>query len=250
MITTSYDTSEPIITPQSFNRKGSCACDVCLITYSQKILDFAVSEFKAEKIANLDKSGTDNFLYHFSYGNHDIAIFKSTAGAVPAAMNLLSTSVIASTKRFISFGSAGSLDNTVTKGKYVIPTQAYRDEGLSYHYAPASDFIEIKNAKVIASVFEKAQVPFTEGYIWTTDAPFMETKNKVAQRKSEGCVAVDMEIAGLQAVCNHYNLEFYCFVETGDVVSPTLYSKSDLGKANHGLDKFFAALNLATSIIS
>ena len=31
----------------------------------------------------------------------------------------------------------------------MVPTDAYRDEGTSYHYAPASDYIEIKNADVV-----------------------------------------------------------------------------------------------------
>jgi uridine phosphorylase len=42
-------------------------------------------------------------------------------------------------KQFIMFGSAGSLNEEKTKGKFVIPTEAYRDEGMSYHYAPAKD---------------------------------------------------------------------------------------------------------------
>ena len=49
-------------------------------------------------------------------------------------------------KNILYFGSCGSLDKSVTSGNVIVPTHAYRDEGTSYHYAPASDFIEIKTA--------------------------------------------------------------------------------------------------------
>ena len=47
--------------------------------------------------------------------------------------------------KFILFGSAGALDKEKTKGKYVIPTEAYRDEGMSYHYAPPGDGLQEAN---------------------------------------------------------------------------------------------------------
>lgn len=44
------------------------------------------------------------------------------------------------------FGSCGSLQKEVTDGKFIIPTQAYRGDGLSYYFAKPQDYIEIKNA--------------------------------------------------------------------------------------------------------
>lgn len=35
--------------------------------------------------------------------------------------------------------------------------------------------------------------------------------NLVEKRKSEGCIAVEMELAGMQAVCDFYNIELYDF---------------------------------------
>ena len=53
--------------------------------------------------------------------------------------------ILGSTK-FLVFGSAGSLDKNICNNKVVVPTYAYRDEGTSYHYAPAKDYIKIKNS--------------------------------------------------------------------------------------------------------
>lgn len=53
---------------------------------------------------------------------------------------------------------------------------AYRDEGTSYHYAPASDYITIKNSDVVAKFMETAGLPYVQGKTWTTDAVHRETK--------------------------------------------------------------------------
>ena len=38
------------------------------------------------------------------------------------------------------------------------------------------------------------------GKTWTTDAPYRQTPSKISMRKGEGCIAVEMESAGLMAV--------------------------------------------------
>ena len=43
-------------------------------------------------------------------------------------------------------------------------------------------------------------------------------------KSDEGCLAVEMEAAGVQAVCDYYGLELYDFVVTGDVVDQDDYT--------------------------
>ncbi len=50
------------------------------------------------------------------------------------------------------FGSCGSLQKKVTDGKFIIPTQAYRGDGLSYYFAKLQDYIEIKNADKLVEI--------------------------------------------------------------------------------------------------
>lgn len=52
----------------------------------------------------------------------------------------------------------------------------------------------------------------------TTDAICRETKAKLEAGKAEGCVAVEMELAGVQAVCNFYRWDLYDFLVTVDVL--------------------------------
>ncbi len=140
------------------------------------------------------------------------------------------------------------MDKEATKGKYVIPTAAYRDEGMSYHYAPPADYIDIRNADALAHIFDKAGFPYVKGKVWTTDALYRETRNLVAQRKSEGCIAVEMELAGVQAVCNYHGLQLFDFLVTGDIVDQPDYTPEGLHNANHSLDKFYVALEIAKAV--
>lgn len=59
--------------------------------------------------------------------------------------------------------------------------------------------------------------------LWTTDAIYRETKAKLEARKNEGCLAVEMELAGVQAVCDFYGWDLYDFLVTGDVLDQAVY---------------------------
>ena len=50
------------------------------------------------------------------------------------------------------------------------------------------------------NIFKALELPYVMGKVWTTDAIYRETRNLVEKRKSEGCIAVEMELAGMQAV--------------------------------------------------
>ena len=75
-----------------------------------------------------------------------------------------------------------------------------------------------------------------------------ETKGLVAKRKSEGCIAVEMEVAGVQAVCDFYGLELYDFLEAGDVLEASGYEVEGLHNANHNLGKLSIALEIALRV--
>ena len=75
-----------------------------------------------------------------------------------------------------------------------------------------------------------------------------ETVGLVEKRKEEGCIAVEMELAGVQALCNFYNLELYNFLEAGDVLESSGYEVEGLHGANHNLGKLYIALDIALSL--
>ena len=146
------------------------------------------------------------------------------------------------------FGSSGSLVQEKTANRFVVPSEAYRDEGMSYHYAPPGDYITVKNSPTVKAVFDELRVPYIEGKIWTTDAILRETAGQAVKRREEGCIAVEMEIAGVQSVCDFNVLNLYTFIVTGDVLSENSYSTGTLSDANHNIDNFQLALEIASRI--
>ena len=102
----------------------------------------------------------------------------------------------------------------------------------------------IKNAQKLASIFDKLKIPYILGKNWSCDAILRETKGLCAARRSEGCISVDMELSGMQAICDYHGIELYDFLEAGDVLSETSYEIEGLHGANHNLGKLFIAIEL------
>ena len=72
---------------------------------------------------------------------------------------------------------------------------------------------------VLRAVLDGRGVPYAVGKTWTTDAPYRETRAKVAARRREGCITVEMETAALLAVARHRGVRFGQYLYAGDDVS-------------------------------
>ena len=59
---------------------------------------------------------------------------------------------------------------------------------------------------------------------------------------------MEMELAGVQAVCDFHGFELWDFLVTGDVLDAPSYEFDALASANHDLDKLWIALELAKRI--
>lgn len=250
MIIDSFDLeSEPIITPKSFFGEKNKICDIAIGTFSREIFPAVLETFSNEKIGEMKAANRVKPVYLLYIGNQKIAFYLSEIGACGSSTDIIEVNWMTGADKFILFGSAGALDKEKTRGKYVIPTEAYRDEGMSYHYAPPADYISIQKADRVEEIFESLGLSYVKGKVWTTDAIYRETKNAVVARKAEGCIAVEMELAGMQAVCNFHGIELYDFLVTGDVVDQIEeYTGDGLHEANHDLGKFYVALKLAEAI--
>lgn len=249
MITKSFhEDSLSLFSPEAFFGEKRFVCDTAISTFSCEIRDAVLDMYTHEEIGHNGSVNGHTPIYLLNIDGKKVIFYMSPICSSAAGNQLIETHWQTGFKKLIIFGSAGALDSNATKGKYVIPTEAYRDEGMSYHYAPASDYIKIKNSEVLASVFEKLGLPYVKGKVWTTDAPYRETKAAVEKRRSDGCIAVEMELAGLQAVCSYYDIELYSFLVTGDVLDGDEYDASGLSRANHSLDKFKIGLEISKLI--
>ena len=249
MITDSFDSkSEPLFTPEDFMGPQRHLCDVCVMTFSHVILKEIQDRFALLEIGTLKSVNGERPVYLFDHEGKTIACCMAYLGATGAGCDVIELNWCTGATKFVLFGSAGSLNREATAGRYVIPTEAYRDEGMSYHYAPPADYIAIKNANAVAQIFDKLRLPYVKGRVWTTDAFWRETRDRFLARRSEGCLAVEMELAGVQAVCDFHGFELYDFLRTGDVLDAPIYENDELHTANHDLDKLDVALEIAKRI--
>ncbi len=249
MITDSFDPkSEPLFTPGHFLGPQRHLCDICILTFSHVILKEMQARFALREVGTLDSANGGRPVFVFEHDGMTLAAMLAGLGATIAGNDVIELNWITGATKFVMFGSAGSLNREATQGKYVIPTEAYRDEGMSYHYAPPADYIAIKNADKTATIFDGLCLSYVKGRVWTTDAFYRETKDLVAARQKEGCLAVEMELAGVEAVCDFHGFELYDFLVTGDVLDAPVYENDGLHSANHDLDKLDIALEIAKRI--
>jgi purine-nucleoside phosphorylase len=64
-----------------------------------------------------------------------------------------------------------------------------------------------------------AGVPHDKGLTWTTDAIFRETPEKVARRREQGCISVEMEASAMFAVAMFRGAVYGQLLYAGDDVS-------------------------------
>ncbi len=248
MITDAFDKSEVLFGPKDFYGEQKHLCDKCMVVFSEQIFEYMLETYTHEAAGIIRCCNGMTPVYIFEMEGMKIAGYLSHIGSALAGGDVIDVNWFTGASKFIMFGSAGSLDSDLTNGKFVIPTESYREEGLSYNYAPPADYIKIKNAKVVKTIFDELHLPNVTGKVWTTDAIYRETKAKLEARKAEGCVAVEMELAGVQAVCDFYGWDLYDFLVTGDVLDQAVYDVSGLADANHNMDKLYITIEIAKRI--
>ena len=251
MITDTFENiSEEII--KVWRNEDAPKVDVCIVTFSKEILDRVVENHSCELVGNLWSSNGANPVYKFEYCGKAFAVYMSYVSAPACVADMEDILSVVNTERFVVFGGAGCLDKDIARGRVMVPTEAYRDEGTSYHYAPASDYIAVANSAVVGSFMEQSGLPYIMGKTWTTDAIHRETRANFEKRKADGCVSVEMECAAVQAMCSFRNLDVYFFFTCGDLLDAPEWdrrmSEGEKKGTQHDIGHFDIALELALYI--
>ncbi|MGE5258078.1 MAG: nucleoside phosphorylase [Hyphomicrobiales bacterium] len=137
-------------------------------------------------------------LYTASDRHPGISLAGPLVGAPYAVM--LAESLIAWGARQILFlGWCGVLSKPVDIGDVVLPTSALIDEGTSRHYLPdiCESFPSALLVERLSEICTSDGLVVHKGPVWTTDAPFRETREKVIACQRRGVLAVEMEASGL-----------------------------------------------------
>ena len=211
MITESYsEEREALFSPGAFLGERKYLCDTAIATFSGEIYQAVIDKYPHREVGNISSANGRKPIDAIEINGKEIVFYLSSIGACLAGIDIIEMQWQTGVKNLIIFGSCG--------------------------------------AERLAEIFEELRLPFVKGRIWTTDAPYRETKTAVEKRKNDGCLAVEMELAGVQAVCDFHEIELYSFVMTGDVLDGEEYDLEGLEEANHCLDNFNIAVKIADII--
>lgn len=166
----------------------------------------------------------ENDLEIYKFLDREVVIIPGKVGA-PLCAAFLDECVALGAKYVMFCGGGGVLRSDLTVGKLIVIDSAIRDEGTSYHYIEPSREIKANQfvVKKIIKYLENKKIDYVLGKTWTTDAFYRETKNKIALRKEEGAILVEMEQSAMIAVSQYREIDYGAIIYGGDDLSSELW---------------------------
>ena len=157
-------------------------------------------------------------------GNHSastVSIAGPLIGA-PYAVMMLENLIAWGARQFIFFGWCGAISHKVKIGDIIVPTSAIIDEGTSKHYTTNSNLVATPSTSVLKKIktsFNNKNIDFHEGLVWTTDAIYRETREKVEYFQKKNVLAVEMEASALFTVGKFRNVKTAGILAVSDDLS-------------------------------
>jgi uridine phosphorylase len=212
----------------------------CVVCFFQDVISKLIREHKARLVETMRSEMGVHPLHEIIIDGKRLAFFHPGVGA-PLAAGLLEEAIAFGCRKFIACGGSGSLKRELTAGHVIVPTSAVRDEGTSYHYLPASREVKPHDdaVKAIEATLQKHNVPFVMGKTWTMDALYRETPTRIARRRDEGCLVVEMEASAFFAVSQFRAATFAQILYAGDDLSSDEWSSRGWTKLTSTREKLF-----------
>ena len=212
----------------------------CVICFFREVIDKVIAEHNAKVVVENKWEDGPHYIYEISYHNQRLAFFHPGVGA-PIAAGLLEEAIAFGCKKFIACGGCGVLEKEIAVGHLILVSSAIRDEGVSYHYlSPSREVIANEDGvNALLRTLDKHEVPYRVGKTWTTDAPYRETANKIAWRREEGCLTVEMESAAFMAVAQFRNATFGQVLYGGDDLSGAEWDKRQWASRSDVRERLF-----------
>lgn len=221
-----FDPAREAVIEPSKETTAVDAPEHCVFCFHRDVVEEVSLRHGARVVAELDWESACHRVFGIEVEGKQIAFLQPGVGG-PLSAGLLEACIALGCRKFIACGGAGVLDRNIPPAQVIIPTEAVRDEGTSYHYvepgravAPSPEAVE-----AIKTTLESHGISHIEGPTWTTDAPYRETHAKVRRRRSEGCITVEMEAASLFAVAAFRNVVLGQLLYGGDDVSGEEWDK-------------------------
>jgi uridine phosphorylase len=147
-----------------------------------------------------------------------ISLSGPVVGA-PYAVMVLETLIAWGARKIFFLGWCGSISEKVKIGDLVVATSAIIDEGTSGHYENNEARVSFPAASMLTALndaLRQNQADFSSGAIWTTDAIYRETIEKVKYFQGRDAIGVEMEISALFTVAKFRGAELGAMAVVSD----------------------------------
>ncbi len=178
--------------------------------------------FLLRELFNFDADDYQKLFTSRLYGADRSALGITLCGPLigaPYAVMVLENLIAWGAEKIIFLGWCGSISQQVNIGDIVVVTSALIDEGTSGHYLRNEKGQSLPSKGLtnrLVAEFNKAQIKFHSGTIWTTDAIYRETRHKVETYQRLNALAVEMEISALFTVANYRGVELGALAVVSD----------------------------------
>lgn len=178
-----------------------------------------VTQYHGRRLGNFSTVTKVSWVYQIIYHGQTLAVAQAPLGA-PAATMYLDMLIDFGVQTVIAVGSCGALA-AMPEGQLLVPSVALRDEGTSFHYLPAANWVPLDPTIMTAltTTLTAARLPWQLTATWTTDAFFRETATKVRTVRAQGCQVVEMECSALAACAAFRQAAFGQLLYTADTLA-------------------------------
>jgi uridine phosphorylase len=216
---------------------------IAVSCFSHITFDRLIKELNGVLITSTGTANMDIPIYKVIYNGIEIVLFMSYVGAA-GCVAVLEDIFAMGVEKIVLFGTCGVLNGDIKDCSIIIPNFAMRDEGTSFHYARPSDEIRVnkKYQDEFIKILEQHNCSYTIGKVWTTDACYRETREKVDRRKESGCICVDMECSAVAALADFREKEVFQFFYAADNLDNENWDARSLSNSSKILDKDRIAL--------
>jgi uridine phosphorylase len=156
-----------------------------------------------------------------------MAVLYSFIGSSAASM-MLEEMIASGARRVLEVGLCGGLVSSLKAGDYIVVDEAFVDEGTSSHYHknPIKFPATTNLRKPLEQVLENGGTEFRMGGVWTTDAPYRETRKKLLVFTKRGALGVNMESSALFAVGKYRHIEVASLQVVSDLLGASSWRPS------------------------
>ncbi len=188
--------------------------DAVVFCYQSSLLAHILGQHETAGV----ERGTYRHLHWLQETENRVAVAGGFGVGAPAVVLVLEALIVQGIRRFLSIGTAGSLQRDLTIGDIVVCDRAIRDEGTSHHYLPPKKYAHASPAMTarLVDALQATDTPHHVGTSWTIDAPYRETIAEVQHYQSEGVLTVEMEAAALFAVASYRDVEMGSLLTISD----------------------------------